>query len=83
MKVKPRLVPHNLISLKAKKFEVLLNHDLKSVTVRRNYISAAHEMNSSIEFQYKALQVSDRPRKGKSKETGKIYQLRLFRNGML
>lgn len=50
MKRTPSGVPSNLISLKAKKFEIVLNHEEKRAVVKKNYISVVHEMNSSIDF---------------------------------
>jgi len=50
LKIGSPATPATLISLKAKKFEIILNHGEKNVTVKKNYVSATHEMNSSIDF---------------------------------
>lgn len=43
-------VPDNLLSIKAKKFEIYFHHDKKQIECQRHYQSQLNEMNSSMEF---------------------------------
>jgi hypothetical protein len=81
MKNRSSAVPSNLLSIKAKKFEIFFNHKDSCVNCTPHYESTTNEMNSSMEFQYQARKKDDKIRRGKKSE--KVYILRLFRNGML
>ena len=50
MKESSKVVPKTLLSIKAKKFDLVFDHEAKEVSCTNHYYSQLNEMNSSIEF---------------------------------